>query len=356
MKTSINYKIGGTPPTEIWRSAFDHAYIPSSARNSAGVVASNLDEVYYFKDEIGNLTMPYVGVEHPALTNSKPRYHSQLGGYVFFPNETGVYYQSERSDAVWPKERWTRILLSGFLTYEAFYNAFYTEYLGDKGFDVIRVRNAGDDPNSFVLKDWTPNQVQLIREVYTDDNPDINLINVRLSINGVYVGKVMSTYRSNPNAKGVGAETNNSHWGFKGVYYRQGVMSDALALQVTNELMNEPYPCGVPLTTPYAKNLSIDRDVSGTIVNGTYTYYSPNNISENISLRKITWIYLKAGVTEPQIITEAAGLLSWKPGDYLDGNGNQKYPLSGKGVGLEITCTDMENNVFEIPQKTLKDF
>lgn len=356
MKTSVNYKIGVAPPTELWRSTFDHAYIPSSGRNSAGLPVSNLQEVYYFKDEIGTLTMPYVGVEHPALTNSKPRYHSQLGGYVFFPNETGVYYQSERSDAVWPKERWTRILLSGFLTYEAFYNAFYTEYLGDKGFDVVRVRNAGDDPNSFVLKDWKPNQVQLVREVYTDDNPDINLINVRVSLNGVYVGKVMSTYRSNPNAKGVGAETNNSHWGFKGVYYKQGIMSDALALQITNELMNEPYQCGIPLNVPYATGLSIDRDISGEIVNATFTYYSPNGIAENPSLRKTRWIYLKAGVTEPQIITEAENLITFRPADYVDGSGNPKYPLQGKGLGFEIICTDINNNSFEIPQKTLKDF
>lgn len=344
------------PPVEgneIWRQAFDHAYLAGKALNDNGVQVVSGQPVKSFVDQIGSINMPYTGIATPMLSGTKPVFYDQLGGYVFFQNETGVNYKTPAVQRAWPRERWTMGRISNYLVYEAFHNAFGTEYLGDLSFSGLRTRNGSDDGSHMTDKHLIANTSFLIREVYTDDNEFTDAqgnrpyVNVRLELNGVYVGKVMSTWRSNPNSFGVGADTNNSHWGMMGLFYKQGVMNSATAAQVTQELMNL-YNIGQQVNLPYADNLSFDK--VGTIVTATYTYKSYNGVPEDESARKVRWIYIEAGVTVARYMPELNNLMVWDSANFA-----AKYPLAGKGLRVEITCVDMLGNKFIIPQSQIKD-
>jgi len=348
MKTSTRFYIPNNenPGTDLWRTAFDHAYLMrESARNVNNIQAQNGQEVYTLKDLIGNYDIPYDGVVLPILSKAKPRFYNNLGGLMFIPNETGVYYKGLESTRTWPRERWSRIYLSQFLVNERFFGVFGVEYLGDSNFGRLRLR-VSDDTESYVDIPMPKFSPLLIREVWTDDHPtDPNYISCKLYVNGIYVNKYLSTYRSNPNAYGVGADTNNAHWGCKGFYYKQGIMDETLATQVANEFIAEDNT-GFPVPLPYADNLSMDTFGDQVVL--TFNYIPYQGVAENLSLRKIKWLYVAAGVTNAYYIPELEGLMTWNLSDYPQ--------FTQKEFGVEVTVTDTLGRSYCIPSKALRNF
>lgn len=335
-----------TPTVGEWINAFDHAYLAAESLNPTGARVSHGEEVNIIADQKGSLNLLYAGRVAPLLSLARPRFFQESDGYIYFPNETGLIYESSEVPRVYPRERWFVGMITNYQIYEAFFNNYNTDYLGDLGSGGVRTKNGasfeGDEtwsaPTTIPL-----NNTFLFRQVFTDDYAGTeNLIKVETYLNGVKINKLMTTYKNNSRMLGVGADTNNSHWGLKALMYKEGsILDPGDAVEITQQLMTQ-FKISQGIPAPYANNVTLDKQ--GTIYTAAYVYKPYNGITENLSKRIVKWVIMN-GVTFGHYIQGADGLLTLNTLDYPDLD-------FSKGVRVEITVEDVLGNKLNIPQST----
>jgi len=343
------FTVSNDPVPELWKTNFDHAYLGNKVLNYSNVQAEDGEEVKTIIDQIGALNMNYNGVAVPNLTESKPRFYDNLNGYVFLPNETNVKYSTAYiQGGNYPSERWIIGVISNFQLYEAFVNNFFSPYIGDLGQEGLRTKNAADFPGDTSWKTNVPialNRPFLIRQKFTDNASIPDRVSTDMWVNGVYVGQTMTTYKNTNMSLVIGADTNNSHWGFMFYGFNKGHINESIASVMTSQLMAK-YNVNLPIELPYAGNLNVVK--SGSTYTATFVYKGINNIPENISKRKVRWIIFISGPTIAYYMPELEGLLTFNANDY------PQYDMANKRVRVEITCEDTAENKFSIPQSFLK--
>lgn len=359
------------PEGGLWETTFDHAYFGNKVLNGSGVQATNGQEVYSFVDQIGNVPIPWVG-EHnpPLLSKAKPRYYNNLDGYTFLPNETDLRYRSA-SLGPYPAvcERWFVGVDSNYKMFEAYFKD--TEYIGDRGAGGLRVRNGTEWPGDEThLTDLNTalNQVFLVRQRFYSQTP-INipeadsstayLMNCELWVNGVKEPKMMATFRMNDYRLGVGADTNNSHWGVIAIFYKNGAVSDADAATITSQLTAQ-YKVGQPLALPIAENLQIQQN--GTNFTASYTFKGVGGVAEDVSKRVVKWAVSYFGINRTEYIPGTDGMMTFDSANFpLNTTDNNGDPITvyatqpDRGIRLEITVEDVQGRKFVIPQSILRD-
>lgn len=365
---------GETPPEEqpepntaLWATKFDHAYLGNKVLTAAGRQAVSGEQVVSFVDQIGNVPLSWVGeVDPPRLSKAKPRFLNNLQGYTYLPNETDLRYRSA-SLGNYPAvcERWFVGVDSNYKMFEAYFKD--TEYIGDRGSGGLRVRNGTEWPGDEThLTDLNTalNQVFLVRQRFYNQTPNIPeagssnvdyLMNCELWVNGVKEPKMLVTFRQSQYYLGIGADTNNSHWGVLGVFYKSGMLSDTDAAALTSELM-ATYKVGQPLDLPIAENVSIQQN--GTVFSLSYSFKGIGGVQENVAKRKIKWAVAHFGISYVEYIPGTDNMMSFDSSkfplytkDAQTGENKVVYATQpDRGVRVEITVEDTLGRTFMIPQ------
>jgi len=347
---------------------FDNLYFPAYAKNSQGEAITQGQEVREIVDLAGDKPMYYNGIEVPHLNGKLPVYSNQLGGIIVFENQPGTTYQAETVPMVYPFEQWFSFVPTSFIIGEAWGNKFGSHYFGDansfNGIILLRVRNDGEadarTPDGVGIPE---NRPALIRRVFLGVNANNpNFVDEYLEINGVYIGKILQTYKSDPNANGIGAETNNELFAYLCQGFKRSRFLDAKAQELTAYLMDK-LGINQVMDYPYASDVNLDP-INGNIV-GRYVYHpgkdgSPQDV--DATLATIKWAWLKAGVTDAYFLPFYDGMLSFPIADFLsrsygvDGDGNPEYyTLAGKGLRFIITPTSQSGRAFAVAQSGVKN-
>lgn len=330
----------------LWKTSFDNVISAKGVLNDSGEPAQDGEAVKNFVDQISGTLIPYMGVADPKLTHSKPRLYKNIGDFVFFANETGVWYGGSPATSVYPRERWFIVNQSNYQIYEAYFNQYYFDYFGDIGSIGFRTKQTADgqsDTAWFANVPLPLNQTFLIREKFTDDLGS-DRISVEVWINGTKVNKTLNTYRNAQVAVGVGAETNNSHFGMRFIGYKNAHFTDDSAALLTAELMNE-HRCGLPLEVPYVENMAVVK--TGTVYTGSYTFKS---VGSPILSFQSRWLIMPLGnPTVENYMPELDGLTTFDAANYPQYN----IGIAPAVLRWEMIAVDQQNRKYMVPQSIL---
>jgi len=383
MKSIYNFKLVSQtippdpePGDEKWRTVFDHAYLGNKVLNNSGQQASSGEEVNVFVDQIGSLNMPWVTVPEPPphppyllLSKAKPRYYNQSGGFVFLPNETDLRYRTSQISSSYPdiSERWFVGIDANYKIFEAYFKD--REYIGDRGVGGgLRTRNGSafpGDESHLTSLDTPVNGIFIVRQKFRNVRPNIPqangqdvsfLMETELWVGGVKEPKIMSTLRFYDYSLGLGADTNNSHWGLIAMFFKASAVSDSDANEVTQELMAQ-YKVGQPLNLPIATNIAVNK--TGSTFTASYVFSGVDGVQEDVSARKIKWILVYGGISYAEYIPGTDNLMSFNAANYpltTILNGQQITTIAtdpDRGLRVEITVQDTQGRKHVIPQTIL---